>query len=54
MEFYKTLPIHIRINLKGEVCELLCGINFVSLGLLFTFEERMDMIQNKLKLEGLI
>jgi hypothetical protein len=54
MKFYKTLPLHIRINLKGEVCGLLCGIDFDILGKLFTFEERMNIIEDKLQLEGLI
>jgi hypothetical protein len=54
MKFYLSLPLHIRINLKGEICELLCGIGFETLGKLFTFNERVQIIEDKLKLEGII
>lgn len=51
MDWYKTLGIHARINAK--VCfELLTGIKFEDLVFMFSFRERMDIMQNKLKMEG--
>lgn len=51
MEWYKTLDIDRRIALKVS-CKMICGISFIDLGRLFTFSQRMDMMYNKLKLEG--
>lgn len=51
MEWYKTLTIHQKINAK-ECFELLTGISFGSLAFLFTLPERMDIMLNKLRIEG--
>lgn len=53
MEFYLSRDIHTRINLKTCFVDL-CGIEFALLGRLFTFRERMDMFEGKLRLEGII
>lgn len=51
MNWYKTLDIHARINAK--VCfELITGIKFEHLATLFTFKERMDILEFKLRSEG--
>lgn len=50
MNWYKTLNIHARINAK--VCfELLTGVKFEDLSFIFTLKERMDIMENKLKME---
>jgi hypothetical protein len=51
MEWYKTLNIHQKINLK-ELCKVIIGIDFSKLLLLFSFQEGINIIYNKLKLEG--
>ncbi len=51
MEWYKTLTIEQRINLK-ELCESICGITFVMLVRLFGLRDAIEIIYNKLKLEG--
>ena len=51
MEWYKTLDINARINAK--VCfELLCGAKFEDLSFLFFFRERIELMYEKLKMEG--
>ena len=51
MDWYKTLDIHGRINAK--VCfELLIGSKFESVSCMFSMKERIDMMYNKLVLEG--
>lgn len=51
MNWYKTLDIQTKINAK-ECFSILFGAEFNQLSFLFTFRERMDMMYNKLKLEG--
>lgn len=53
MNWYLTLDLHTRINAKG-CFELLTGVKFESLGCLFSFRERMDILETKLKIEGII
>lgn len=50
-EFYTKMNIHQKICFKEMVVDL-CGIEWVSLGRIFTPRERMTLIYNKLKLEG--
>ena len=51
MNWYMTLDIHTRINAK--VCfELLTGTKFEDLAFMFSFRERMDIMENKLRMEG--
>ena len=51
MNWYKTLDIQQRINLK-ELCPLIVGVLFTDLLKLFSFDEVIDILHNKLKLEG--
>jgi len=51
MKWYKTLTIQQRISLK-ELCEVICGIRFDMLVRLFGLRESVQIIYNKLKLEG--
>jgi hypothetical protein len=53
MKWYLTLTIQQRINLK-ELYYQITGIDFVTAGLLFTFKERIELVYQKLKIEGLI
>jgi hypothetical protein len=53
MNWYKTLDIHGRINAK-ECFELLTGVKFEELSSMFTFQERMNIMENKLKMEGFV
>lgn len=51
MEWYKTLDIHMRINAK-ECFELLCGVKFENLAFIMSMKERLDLMYDKLKIEG--
>lgn len=51
MKWYKTLSINQRINLKG-CSPLITGATFEQLGVLFSFNERIEIIHNKLIMEG--
>ena len=53
MEWYKSLDIHTRINCK-DCFELLCGVGFSHIDCLFSLEEQITIMYNKLKMEGLI
>jgi hypothetical protein len=53
MKWYKTLDIHAKINAK-DCFELLCGVRFGDLGCVFTFKERIEILHNKIQLEGFI
>lgn len=54
MNWYKSLDIHTRINAKAEAFELLCGFEFEKLACLFSLKERIEIMYNKLVLEGII
>ena len=51
MKWYITLTPMQKIALK-EMYSRITGIDFVTAGLLFTFRERMDLVEQKLRLEG--
>lgn len=51
MEWYSKLNINQKINAK-ECYYLLFNIRFGDLAFLFSFEERIDIMYNKLKFEG--
>ena len=53
MEWYKTLDIHTRINMK-EYFYLACGIKFEYLSFLLSFRDRMNILYESLLYEGLI
>lgn len=51
MEWYKTLDINQRINLK-DVFHLICGLRWEDVGRLISMRDRIDIVYNKLKMEG--
>lgn len=51
MEWYKRLTINQRINAK-ECFELLCGVGFQEIGSILSLRERIDLMFEKLKIEG--
>jgi hypothetical protein len=51
MKWYKSLNIHAKINAKN-CFQLLTGTKFGDLSFLFSFEERINIMYNKLKIEG--
>ena len=51
MEWYKTLDINQRINLK-DCSEMLCGMPYNQLRVLFSMSEIIEILHNKLKIEG--
>lgn len=51
IDWYKKLDPNQRINLR-EVTELLCGVPFKSLLLLFNLLEVIQLLYDKLKIEG--
>ena len=51
LKWYKSLPIHTRINIK-DVSNLLFGTSFELLIQLMTLKEYIDMTYYKLKKEG--
>lgn len=51
MEWYLTLDINKRIQCK-DCFILLCGVDFQLLGKLLTFKERINILYQKLQLEG--
>lgn len=51
MKWYTTLTIDQKIMLKS-LCKTIFGVGFDELGPLFTFKERIEMIYDKLKMEG--
>ncbi len=52
MKWYKTLTLQQRINLKGDACEMICGMPFSFMTFMFGFRESIELIYNKLKQEG--
>ena len=53
MEWYKTLTLHQRINLKS-LSKLICGIPFEGLTTLFSLEEAIDILYMKMNDYGLV
>jgi hypothetical protein len=53
VEWYKKLNIHQRIYLKDS-CEIIVGVSFVNLRSLFSLKEIIELLYNKLKLEGIV
>jgi len=51
MKWYKTLSVFQKIDLK-DYCKIITGISFDKLSYFFTFKEKINIIYNKLKLEG--
>ena len=51
MDWYKTLNIHERINMK-EIFIIACGVSWSDLSFLFSMGERIEILYSKLvKLE---
>ena len=51
MEWYKTLNINQRINLKDN-CQLIVGLDFLTLRVLFSTVEIINILYDKLKQMG--
>lgn len=51
MNWYKTLNWKQRFALR-ECCQDIVGITWEQLGLLFSFRERVEILHQKLQLEG--
>jgi len=53
LKWYKSLTIHQRINLKDRTSSII-GVDFDTLNFMFSMRKRIDMIWNKLIMEGII
>lgn len=51
MDWYLSLSINQKINAK-ECFVLLTGVKFDDLSFIFSFGERINIMYNKLKMEG--
>ncbi len=51
MKWYKTLTVLQRINLK-DLFPSIVGVDFQTLGNLFSFRERIEIVYQKMKMEG--
>lgn len=51
MNWYKTLTIEQRINLK-DLSESICGVKYADLIRLFGMKHTIELLHQKLKLEG--
>lgn len=51
INWYRDLSLEEKFGLK-EVCVLLCGIKWEEFTLLFSPRERINILYDKLKLEG--
>jgi hypothetical protein len=52
-QWYSNLNVHQKINLKSITRDLL-GMSWTDLDILFTANEKISIIHNKLILEGII
>ena len=52
LNWYKTLTLQQRTNLKGEGCQLICGAPFPFLIFMLGFRDTVELIYNKLIKEG--
>lgn len=53
MEWYKTLSIHQKINLKS-ICSMIVGIEFASMTMLFGLKDSINLIHQKLLIENIL
>ena len=51
MKWYKTLDINQRINLK-DCCKMIVGLGYAELRVLFSMPQIIDILHNKLKIDG--
>ncbi len=51
LQWYKSLPIHKRLALK-QLCQSICGMRWEDFNILFSPRERIEIIGQKLRLEG--
>lgn len=51
VSWYKSLSLNQKMALK-EVSELICGMKWEDFNILFTPRERLEILHNKLMLEG--
>lgn len=52
MSWYKKQNIHLKINIKGFVCEMVTGIQFADLTKFLNQKEIINLIVDKLIKEG--
>ena len=53
VEWYRSLDVNMRINAK-DFFILLTGIDFSKLNFLFTYKEKIEIMHQKLIIEGII
>jgi len=53
VEWYRSLDVNMRINAK-DVFILLTGTDFSKLNFLFTYKEKIEIMHQKLIIEGII
>ena len=53
VEWYKSLSLHQRINLKIITVDA-CGMAWQDFNILFTPRERLKIVYQKLKIEGIV
>jgi len=51
MGWYKRLTIEQKINLK-DCCKMITGMTWHEMSVLFSYTERINILYNKLKMEG--
>mgnify|MGYP001187781426 CR=1 FL=1 len=51
MAWYRSLTIEQKINLK-DCAKLIVGMTWEDMGKLFSFSDRINILHNKLQLEG--
>jgi len=51
MNWYKNLSIDQKINLK-ECCNLIIGLTWKEMSLIFSMPEILDILHRKLQIEG--
>ena len=51
MDWYKSLSINQKINLK-KYFKIICGATWSELSFIFSMKEKIELIRDKLELEG--
>ena len=53
INWYKSLTLHQKMELR-DLTMLICGMRWEDFNILFSPRERLEILYNKLKLEGFI
>lgn len=53
IEWYKSLSVHYKVNLK-ECAVFICGMSWDNMSIFFDMREKLDILHEKLIIEGLI